>query len=50
MSAEPGHSFEIVTHSATNQIGKTLSLPMFVDKKPSAAGNIAIQEYAASRR
>ena len=44
----PGGSSEIVARSAANEIGKTLGQSVFVDNKPGASGNIAMQECAAS--
>ena len=44
----PGGSSEIVARSAANELGKTLGQSVFVDNKPGAAGNIAMQECATS--
>ncbi len=44
----PGGSSEIVARSAASELGKTLGQPVFVENKPGAAGNIAMQECAAS--
>ena len=48
MPFAPGGSSEIVARSAANEIGKTLGQSVFVDNKPGASGNIAMQECAAS--
>ncbi|MDO9360006.1 MAG: tripartite tricarboxylate transporter substrate binding protein [Polaromonas sp.] len=44
----PGGSSEIVARSAANEISKTLGQTVFVENKPGASGNIAMQECAAS--
>jgi tripartite-type tricarboxylate transporter receptor subunit TctC len=44
----PGGSSEIVARAAAAEIGKTLGQSVFVDNKPGAAGNIAMQEVAHS--
>ena len=44
----PGGSSEIVARAAAAEISKTIGQNMFVDNKPGAAGNIAMQEVAAS--
>ncbi|MEO7401230.1 MAG: tripartite tricarboxylate transporter substrate binding protein [Polaromonas sp.] len=44
----PGGSSEIVARSAANELGKTLGQSVFVDNKPGASGNIAMQECASS--
>ena len=44
----PGGSSEIVARSAAGEISKTLGQSVFVDNKPGASGNIAMQECAAS--
>ena len=44
----PGGSSEIVARSAANEISKTLGQSVFVENKPGASGNIAMQECAAS--
>ncbi|MGA8784912.1 MAG: tripartite tricarboxylate transporter substrate binding protein, partial [Polaromonas sp.] len=40
----PGGSSEIVARSTANELGKTLGQSVFVDNKPGASGNIAMQE------
>lgn len=42
----PGGSSEIVARAITGEMGKTMGQSMFVDNKPGAAGNIAMQEVA----
>ena len=44
----PGGSSEIVARSAANELGKTLGQTVFVDNRPGASGNIAMQECASS--
>lgn len=44
----PGGSSEIVARAAATEIAKTIGQNVFVDNKPGAAGNIAMQEVAAS--
>jgi tripartite-type tricarboxylate transporter receptor subunit TctC len=44
----PGGSSEIVARSAANEISKSLGQNVFVENKPGASGNIAMQECAAS--
>jgi len=44
----PGGSSEIVARSAANELGKSLGQSVFVDNKPGASGNIAMQECASS--
>ena len=44
----PGGSSEIVARSAAGELSKTLGQSVFVDNKPGASGNIAMQECAAS--
>ena len=44
----PGGSSEIVARSAATEIGKSLGQNVFVENKPGASGNIAMQECAAS--
>jgi tripartite-type tricarboxylate transporter receptor subunit TctC len=44
----PGGSSEIVARAAAAEMGKTLGQNVFVDNKPGAAGNIAMQEVAHS--
>ena len=44
----PGGSSEIVARTAANELGKSLGQPVYVDNKPGASGNIAMQECAAS--
>ncbi|MES2244421.1 MAG: tripartite tricarboxylate transporter substrate binding protein [Pseudomonadota bacterium] len=44
----PGGSSEIVARSAASEISKTLGQNVFVENKPGASGNIAMQECAAS--
>jgi tripartite-type tricarboxylate transporter receptor subunit TctC len=44
----PGGSSEIVARSVAGELSKTLGQNMFVDNKPGAAGNIAMQEVANS--
>ncbi|NMM78058.1 ABC transporter substrate-binding protein [Acidovorax sp. SRB_14] len=44
----PGGSSEIVARSAASELTKTLGQSVFVDNKPGAGGNIAMQECAAS--
>ena len=42
----PGGSSEIVARSAAVEMAKALGQSMFVDNKPGAAGNVAMQEVA----
>jgi tripartite-type tricarboxylate transporter receptor subunit TctC len=42
----PGGSSEIVARAIAGEMGKTLGQNVFVDNKPGAAGNIAMQEVA----
>ena len=42
----PGGSSEIVARAAAGEMSKTLGQSVFVDNKPGAAGNIAMQEVA----
>ena len=42
----PGGSSEIVARSTAAELSKTLGQSVFVDNKPGAAGNIAMQEVA----
>jgi len=42
----PGGSSEIVARAITGEMGKTIGQNMFVENKPGAAGNIAMQEVA----
>ena len=44
----PGGSSEIVARSAATEISKSLGQNVFVENKPGASGNIAMQECAAS--
>ena len=44
----PGGSSEIVARSAANELSKSLGQAVFVENKPGASGNIAMQECAAS--
>ncbi|ABM57337.1 Uncharacterized protein UPF0065 [Verminephrobacter eiseniae EF01-2] len=44
----PGGSSEIVARSTAAELGKTLGQSVFVENKPGAAGNIAMQEVARS--
>jgi tripartite-type tricarboxylate transporter receptor subunit TctC len=44
----PGGSSEIVARSLAVELSKTLGQQVFVDNKPGAAGNIAMQEVATS--
>ena len=44
----PGGSSEIVARSVAGEMAKTIGQNVFVDNKPGAAGNIAIQEVANS--
>ncbi|CAN7230623.1 tripartite tricarboxylate transporter substrate binding protein [Pseudorhodoferax sp. LjRoot39] len=44
----PGGSSEIVARSVAGEMAKTIGQNVFVDNKPGAAGNIAMQEVAAS--
>ena len=44
----PGGSSEIVARALAGEMGKTLGQNVFVDNKPGAAGNIAMQEVAAA--
>ena len=43
-----GGSSEIVARAVAGELGKTLGQNVFVDNKPGAAGNIAMQEVAGS--
>jgi tripartite-type tricarboxylate transporter receptor subunit TctC len=42
----PGGSSEIVARAITGEMSKTIGQSMFVENKPGAAGNIAMQEVA----
>jgi tripartite-type tricarboxylate transporter receptor subunit TctC len=42
----PGGSSEIVARSAAGELSKTIGQNVFVDNKPGASGNIAMQEVA----
>lgn len=42
----PGGSSEIVARALAGEMGKTIGQSVFVDNKPGAAGNIAMQEVA----
>ena len=44
----PGGSSEIVARSAANELSKTLGQNVFVENKPGASGNIAMNECAQS--
>jgi tripartite-type tricarboxylate transporter receptor subunit TctC len=44
----PGGSSEIVARSTAAELAKTMGQSVFVDNKPGAAGNIAMQEVARS--
>ena len=44
----PGGSSEIVARAVAAEVSKTIGQNMFVDNKPGAAGNIAMQEVAGS--
>jgi len=44
----PGGSSEIVARSVAAEMSKTIGQSVFVDNKPGAAGNIAMQEVANS--
>ena len=44
----PGGSSEIVARAVAGEMAKTLGQNVFVDNKPGAAGNIAMQEVARS--
>jgi tripartite-type tricarboxylate transporter receptor subunit TctC len=44
----PGGSSEIVARAIAAEMGKTIGQSVFVDNKPGAAGNIAMQEVANS--
>ncbi|VWX61388.1 Tripartite tricarboxylate transporter family receptor [Burkholderiales bacterium 8X] len=44
----PGGSSEIVARSVAAELSKTIGQNVFVDNKPGAAGNIAMQEVANS--
>ena len=44
----PGGSSEIVARAVAGEMSKTLGQNVFVDNKPGAAGNIAMQEVANS--
>lgn len=44
----PGGSSEIVARAVAGEMSKTLGQSVFVDNKPGAAGNIAMQEVANS--
>ncbi len=43
-----GGSSEIVARAVAGELGKTMGQSVFVDNKPGAAGNIAMQEVAGS--
>lgn len=44
----PGGSSEIVARALAGEMGKTLGQSVFVENKPGAGGNIAMQEVAAA--
>lgn len=44
----PGGSSEIVARALAGEMGKTLGQNVFVENKPGAGGNIAMQEVAAA--
>ena len=44
----PGGSSEIVARAIAGEMAKTIGQNVFVDNKPGAAGNIAMQEVASS--
>lgn len=44
----PGGSSEIVARAVAGEMAKTIGHNVFVDNKPGAAGNIAMQEVASS--
>ena len=44
----PGGSSEIVARAVAGEMAKTIGQNVFVDNKPGAAGNIAMQEVAGS--
>ena len=44
----PGGSSEIVARAVADEMAKSIGQNVFVDNKPGAAGNIAMQEVAAS--
>lgn len=44
----PGGSSEIIARAAAGELSKTLGQNVFVDNKPGASGNIAMQEVARS--
>jgi tripartite-type tricarboxylate transporter receptor subunit TctC len=44
----PGGSSEIVARAIAGEMGKTIGQTVFVENKPGAAGNIAMQEVANS--
>ncbi len=44
----PGGSSEIVARAVAGEMSKTIGQNVFVDNKPGAAGNIAMQEVAGS--
>ncbi|HMA08455.1 MAG TPA: tripartite tricarboxylate transporter substrate-binding protein, partial [Ramlibacter sp.] len=44
----PGGSSEIVARSVAAEMSKTIGQNIFVDNRPGAAGNIAMQEVAKS--
>ena len=44
----PGGSSEIVARSAASELSKSLGQSVFVENKPGAGGNIAMQECASS--
>ena len=44
----PGGSSEIVARAVAGEMAKTIGQNVFVDNKPGAAGNIAMQEVASS--
>ena len=44
----PGGSSEIVARAVAGEMAKTIGQNVYVDNKPGGAGNIAMQEVAAS--
>lgn len=48
VSFAPGGSSEIVARTAAGELSKSLGQTVFVENKPGASGNIAMQECAAS--
>ena len=44
----PGGSSEIVARAVAGEMAKTIGQNVFIDNKPGAAGNIAMQEVASS--